>query len=112
METTFAEVRCHLGVEIQRQWSDNAVVRTTPALLGLFSLITVWAAEAKVAFALHPRSAAWYDKHTITFSDAIAAGRRVLWDVPNLSTSRLHPENVEIPAAVLQRFLDAVCYGT
>ena len=40
LETTFQEVRAHLGVEMQRQWSDLAILRTTPALLGLFSLIT------------------------------------------------------------------------
>ena len=43
METTFQEARTHLGVETQRQWSDLAILRTTPALLGLFSLVTVWA---------------------------------------------------------------------
>ena len=37
-EVTFAEVRRHLGVETQRQWSDKAIARTTPALLGLFSV--------------------------------------------------------------------------
>ena len=45
VEVTFAEVRRHLGVETQRQWSDTAIARTTPALLGLFSLVTVWADE-------------------------------------------------------------------
>ena len=42
-ETTFEEARRHLGVETQRQWSDLAILRTTPALLGLFSLVTLWA---------------------------------------------------------------------
>jgi hypothetical protein len=42
-EVTFAEVRRHLGVETQRQWSEPAIARTTPALLGLFSLIALWA---------------------------------------------------------------------
>lgn len=40
-EVPFEEVRAHLGVETQRQWSDLAIARTTPALLGIFSLITV-----------------------------------------------------------------------
>jgi hypothetical protein len=35
IEVTFAETRAHLGVETQRQWSDKAIARTTPALLGL-----------------------------------------------------------------------------
>ncbi len=37
LEVTFHEVRSHLGVETQRQWSDLAIARTTPALFGLFS---------------------------------------------------------------------------
>src|SRR3712207_8630712 len=43
VEVTFEEVRRHLGVETQRQWSDKAIARTTPALLALFSLVTLWA---------------------------------------------------------------------
>jgi hypothetical protein len=43
MEVTFHEVRAHLGVETQRQWSDLAILRTTPALLALFSLVTIFA---------------------------------------------------------------------
>jgi len=112
VETTFQETRRHLGVETQRQWSDLAIMRTTPALLGLFSLITLWAADAKVAAILHPRSAAWYVKDELTFSDAIATVRRVLWSVPNLSTSRQNPETVEIPVALLQRLTEALCYAT
>jgi hypothetical protein len=37
METTYEEARAHLGVETQRQWSDPAIFRTTPLLLGLYS---------------------------------------------------------------------------
>ena len=43
VEVTFAEVRAHLGVETKRQWSDKAILRTTPVLLGLFSIVTLWA---------------------------------------------------------------------
>lgn len=111
METTFQESRLHLGVETQRQWSDLAIARTTPALLGLFSLITLWAAEAKAITALHARSAAWYVKDEPTFSDSIACVRRMLWSVPNLTLSRQSPDNVEIPLALLQRLTEALCYA-
>ena len=80
METTFQEVRTHLGVETQRQWSDLAILRTTPALLGLFSLITVWAdrlVHTPIGI-VTPRATAWYAKREPTFSDAIAAVRRAL----------------------------------
>ena len=43
LEVTFHEVRDHLGVETQRQWADWAIARTTPSLLGLFSLVTLLA---------------------------------------------------------------------
>jgi hypothetical protein len=94
----------------ERQWSDLAIARTTPALFGLFSLITLWAAEARAA--LHPRIVAWYVKDDPTFSDAIATVRRMLWSVPDLAISRINPENVEIPSPLLQRLIEAVCYTT
>ena len=43
LEVTFQEMRRHLGFETQRQWSDLAIRSTTPALLGLFSLVTLFA---------------------------------------------------------------------
>ena len=59
VEVTFAEVRRHLGVETQRQWSDPAIERTTPALRGLFSLVALWAHAMAASHALVPRVAAW-----------------------------------------------------
>jgi DDE superfamily endonuclease len=111
VETTFQEVRAHLGVETQRQWSDLAILRTTPALLGLFSLITVWAdALARdTATALRPNAAVWYRKQEPTFSDAIAAVRRVLWFPPDLSMSRQNGDTVIIPAALLNRVFQTLC---
>ncbi len=41
VEVTFEEARAHLGVESQRQWSSPAIMRTTPALLALFSIVTI-----------------------------------------------------------------------
>ena len=76
LEVTFEEVRAHLGVETQRQWSDKAILRTTPVLLGLFSIITLWANDLAKSRKLKPRIAAWYPKTVLTFSDAIAAVRR------------------------------------
>lgn len=111
METTFQEVREHLGVETQRQWSDLAILRTTPALLGLFSLITVWAHQlaGNASDAVSPSPTAWYGKRDATFSDAIAAVRRVLWSPPAFSMSRQSSDTIKIPAALLKRFVDTLC---
>jgi hypothetical protein len=38
LEVPFEAARRHLGVETQRQWSDQAIARTTPLLLGLVRL--------------------------------------------------------------------------
>ncbi len=81
LEVTFHEVRDHLGVETQRQWSDLAIRRVTPALLGLFSFVTLLAHD-HLTDGVGPvpvRPAAWYPKHAPTFSDAIALVRRSLW---------------------------------
>jgi DDE superfamily endonuclease len=112
METTFQETRDHLGVETQRQWSDLAILRTTPALLGLFSLITIWASTSSGSPGrMRPRAAAWYAKSELTFSDAIAAVRRVLWSHPNFSMSRKGRDVVEIPRTLLHRLTDTLCYA-
>ena len=79
VEVTFHEVRTHLGVETQRQWSDAAIARTTPALLGLFSLVTLLAHQSAKRKKLPIRQAAWYPKDTPTFSDALALVRRQIW---------------------------------
>ncbi len=111
IETTFQEAREHLGVETQRQWSDLAILRTTPALLGLYSLVTVWAhgLMQKPSTAVRPHPAAWYNKHQPTFSDAIAAVRRVLWSPPSFSMSRSGSESIEIPVILLHRLMETLC---
>ena len=110
MEVTFAEVRRHLGVETQRQWSDKAVARTTPSLMALFSLVTVWATQLSAHGLLLPRQAAWYPKRDLTFSDALAAVRRQLWIAQLSSTSPTSAEIANIPLAVLERLTNAACY--
>lgn len=87
----FAEVRRHLGVETQRQWSDLGIARITPALLGLFSLVTLWA-EGMLDEDVSPRRAAWYPKPRPAFSDALAAVRYRLWASATLSTLPGHSE--------------------
>jgi hypothetical protein len=81
LEVTFEEARAHLGVESQRQWSELAIGRTTPALLGLFALVTVLAHGLLQEQELPARSAAWYSKPLPTFSDTLALVRRELWPV-------------------------------
>ena len=87
VEVTFEEVRAHLGVETQRQWSDKAVARTTPCLLALFSIVTLLAARLTARERQQIATAAWYRKPQPTFADALAAVRRALWREQALVTS-------------------------
>ena len=101
--------RRHLGVESQRQWSDLAILRTTPALLGLFSLVTLWAARLDAEHGLSPECVRWYPKRAPTFSDALARVRRELWLSPTFASSQDHRDVSKIPADVLDRLIRIAC---
>src|SRR3982751_1611576 len=111
LETTFAEVRAKLGVESQRQWSDLAIARTTPCLLALFSLVTLFAADLHRRGKLSLRQWAWYRKPQLTFSDTIAAVRQQLWSGSLFAGSPQKQDPIEIPRVLLQHLTEALCYA-
>lgn len=110
LEVTLEEVRAHLGVETQRQWSDWAIARTTPALLGLFSLITLLAHQRARRGQLPIRRTAWYAKPVATFSDALAIVRKELWHHLLFSTSKCQGDHREISECQIERLTSALSY--
>ena len=90
IEVTFEESRSHLGVETQRQWSDKAIQRTTPLLMGLYSLLTLVALKMNETKAiLAHETTSWYDKNgELTFADILVTIRRSIWSKKYLSKSR------------------------
>ena len=112
VEVTFEEARAHLGVETQRQWSDLAIARTTPALLGLFSWVTLAAHLLQSETLLPARGAAWYTKPLPTFSDALAFVRYHLWPCSDIfCMSPADPDIVKLPRSLLSRLVDTLCYA-
>lgn len=111
IEVTFAEVRRHLGVETQRQWSDPAIEQTTPALLGLFSLVTLWANDLYAKAAPMSRVASWYPKPLLTFSDALAAVRRALWIPDDFQTSASTSDIHQILSSRMNSLINVACYA-
>src|SRR4051794_15126467 len=111
VEVTFREVRDHLGVETQRQWSDKAIARTTPCLLGLFSIVTL------LAMRLDPRArrqasvTAWYRKKHPTFSDTLAAVRRQFWREQGSLISRHSHEPTKLSPALRDGIAYALCHA-
>ena len=121
VEVTFQESRRHLGFESQRQWSDRAIHRTTPLLLGMFSLVTLWAAGlAATAEKLGVLGAVWHKKPDPTFSDCLAAVRRILWTEEAVSpilwrddypTWRTRARTAERPRPLQQRLAELMSYA-
>jgi len=112
LEVTFQEMRRHLGFETQRQWSELAIRRTTPVLLGLFSLITLFAQSRMAQAAGSFRQAAWYHKSHPTFADALALVRKELWaQEQTFHGSRAETDTVKVPRALVERLTDVVCYA-
>jgi hypothetical protein len=79
LESTFEEARAHLGVETQRQWSDLAIQRTTPILLGVFSIVTWITFQGTQNQAVPIQKTAWYKKEKVTFSDCLFLVRKHIW---------------------------------
>ena len=112
VEVTFQEVRAHLGVETQRQWSDLAIARTTPLLLGLFSWVTLAAKLLRQERPAALRPAAWYTKSEPTFSDAIALARHHMWRASEtFCLSERKPDIVKIPAPLFKRLIESLTYA-
>lgn len=111
LEVTFREVREHLGVETQRQWSDLAILRTTPVLLALFSLVTLMAHQHARRRKLPMRQAAWYHKTKPTFSDALALVRWQIWQHECFPSVASPSDNSKSGASIQNRLLSALCYS-
>lgn len=78
IETTFEEARSALGLEATRGRCKSTVLRAGPCLLGLYTVVAVLfhaLPESKRAGAV-----SWPGKSTVTFSDAMCAVRRWLWN--------------------------------
>jgi hypothetical protein len=111
MEVTFQEVRAHLGMDGQRQWNERAIARTTPCLLGLFSLVTLMAhqIQAKTPSARQLLWTAWYKKEHPTFSDALGWVRHRLWRDENFWTSIHESHGIKITTPVFKHLEELIC---
>jgi hypothetical protein len=113
LEVTFEEARRHLGIQTQRQWSQKAIARTTPLLLGLFSWVTL---VAHAFYTAHPtsspRQSAWYTKPLPTFSDALALVRQHLWAAyPTFRISKHEPHMLKIPEPFFDTLISTLSYA-
>jgi len=99
VEVTFHEVRTHLGVETQRQWADLSILRITPSLLSLFSVVTLLANLHARKQKLPIQQTAWYTKPLPTFSDALNIVKETLYSHRYFQTSQFYYEVRKVPRA-------------
>jgi hypothetical protein len=106
IETTFQEMRAHLGFETPRQYVAKSVLRTAPCLLGLFSVICLIFAEHTRVHHIRIRSTEWYVKTEPTFSDAIATVRRLFWQESIFEKASYHKGFNKLPPKLKNMLLD------
>lgn len=111
VEVTFEEARAHLGMETQRQWSAKAVARTTPCVLGLYSLIVLLAERVREQQGFTVRRDAWYVKECVTFSDTLALVRRWLWAEQHFQLSQTDADMLKVPRVLFERLTEMLCYA-
>jgi hypothetical protein len=109
VEVTFQEARKHLGVETQRQWAKQAIARTTPCLLSLFSLVTLWADRLVRQGTLPLPSDAWYVKRRPTFADALAAVRQHYWTHTGFRVSGRQAQVRKLSNALRESLIYVLC---
>jgi hypothetical protein len=109
VEVTFQEVRRALGVETQRQWTQQAIARTTPCLLAVFSLVTLLADRLVRQGTLPLAQDAWYRKPRPTFADALAAVRQHYWAHLGFRVSRRQDQMEKLPPALQESLIYVLC---
>ena len=94
-----------------RQWSNRAIARTTPCLLGMFSVVTLLAARLTPEARITVATAAWYRKERPTFADTLAAVRRHIWAEQGFFTSRHAPETTKPSPDLHEGMAYALCHA-
>ncbi len=111
IETTFQEMRAHLGFETTRQRTAKSVLRTAPWLLGLYSVICLIFAEQSRRKKPRIGSRPWYTKTEPTFSDAMVTVRRLFWSETILRGSPNHRAFKKISPKLRETLLDYLAWA-
>jgi hypothetical protein len=79
IETTFQECREYLKLESPKGYGQQTVLRFTPCLFGLYTVVVLLYLQLPHPSSTH-RAVFWRGKATVTFSDMMTCVRRVLWE--------------------------------
>ncbi len=95
----------------ERQWTDKAIARTTPALFALFSLVTLLAHQVLAGQPCPVRDAAWSTKTRPTCSDALVLVRPTVWTQTDCRLSSAHDDRHKVPRALVDHLAHLLCYA-
>jgi hypothetical protein len=79
IETTFQECREHLKRESTKSYGQQTVLRFTPCLFGLYTIVVLLYLQLPPPLNILS-TIFWRGKSTVTFSDMIMCVRRALWE--------------------------------
>jgi hypothetical protein len=96
LETTFQEARSCLHLETARGWCRATVLRATPCLFGLYSVVAALYNELPTGRRVG--AVTWPGKTDVTFSDALTAVRRWVWSDGIFARVRGGPAVAKLPA--------------
>jgi hypothetical protein len=109
VEVTFQEVRRNLGGETQRPWTEQAMARTTPCLLAVFSMVTLLADRLARQGTWPLPQDAWYSKARPTLADALAAVRQYYWRQMGFRVSNSREQVAKLPPVLQECLIYALC---
>jgi len=105
---TGEDARAPLGFATQRQWSDQAIARTTPVLLGRFSLVTLLARRLSQRDPIPVPTTAWDRTVEPTCADCLALVRQHLWRARYLGNAPPEAAWMQVPREVLDLLIHGV----
>jgi hypothetical protein len=88
-----------------------AIPRTTPALLDLFSFVTLFAHQRMIQAARCFSAGSLVPQDLPAFADTLALVRKELWAQATFCGSPADTETVKVPRAFTERLTDVLCYA-
>jgi hypothetical protein len=107
IETTFQECREHLKLESTKCYSQQTVLRFTPCLFGLYTIVVLLYLQLPDLLRL-PIMVSWRGKSTTTFADMITCVRRAIWQQWFFQTSTKAELFSKLPRSLQETILYAL----
>jgi Transposase DDE domain len=107
IETTFQECREHLKLESTKCYGQQTVLRFTPCLFGLYTIVVLLYLQLPDLLRV-PLMLPWRGKTTTTFADMLMCVRRVIWQQWLFQTPLTAEPFAKLPGSLQETILYAL----